>query len=188
MAHKFYDVNGNIFENKNVEDKIAWCRKGEKMEVGFIREYGQQIGYAMNPAKELNAFVPDLISTETQILADLKTQHSPFFQAPARYGIDARFAVVFNVKDRRRYEAKYPDIDIIYYVDWIPVRAEIYANRYEIEPLFGIYKTSFRQLLALLDRSKVHTYGKRIGDKVNANDSYIFDIRNEIFQKLLPND
>lgn len=186
MAVTLYDIKGNIFYNNDLQDKLAWCRKGEKMEVGFIREYGRKIGYDINPQKATNEFVPDLISTESNVLADLKTQHSPFFQAQSRFGIDPTYAVVFNVKDRDRYEKHYPDIDIIYFVDWVPIKADIHGKIYQIDPLFGIYKTSFKKLVSLLDRSKVHAYQQRVNDnKGNARDSYVFDIRDRIFERLV---
>ncbi len=186
MATILYDNKGVVFNNYDLQNKLAWCKKGESMEHGFVREYGETIKYAINPEKSTNAFVPDLISTESQKLADLKTQHSPFFQAKVRYNIDPTFAVVFNVKDRERYENKYPDIDTLYFVDWIPVKAEIGGRIYEAQPHFGIYKASFSDLLTLLEKSQIHQYQQRVNDtKGNAKDSYIFDIRNEIFKRIM---
>ena len=181
-----FDENGNIVSYHNLQDKSRWCRDGETMEQAFVREYGQVLGYIMNPVKVTNPYAPDLLSTGTNTLTDLKSQHSPFFKAGELYGIDPTYAVVFNVKDRERYEQQYPLIDILYFVDWVPVSADIFGRMYHVAPFRGIFKTSFQSLLTLLNRSRIHTYKQRMGDtKGNAKDSYVIDIRDTIFERLM---
>jgi len=181
-----FDVNGSIVSYHDLQDKSRWCRDGETMEQAFVRQNGQTLGYIMNPEKVTNPFVPDLLSTRTNTLTDLKSQHSPFFKAGELYGIDPTFAVVFNVKDRERYQQQYPLIDILYFVDWVPVSADIYGRKYHVAPLKGIYKTSFQNLLTLLNKSRIHTYKQRIGDtKGNAKDSYVIYVRDPIFERLM---
>ncbi|WP_343704062.1 hypothetical protein [Chitinophaga sp.] len=183
MCTILYDKDGNELEYHNLQDKLHWCREGESKEQAFVRRY-VSLGYKMNPEKESNEYAPDLIST-TNVLTDLKSQHSPFFKAGERYGIDPNFAVVFNVKDKVRYKKEYPDIDILYYVDWIAVRANIYGKSYEVQPLIGVYRISFQDFLPILDGAPVHEYIQRKGDlRGNAKDSYVLDIRDPAFERL----
>ena len=184
MEPIFYGPDGKIVTDIDLQNKRQWCADGVVLENEFVKKWGEKFGYGMNPAKGTDPFAPDLMSY-TGILTDLKHQHSPFFKSREKFGIDPTYMVVFNVKDRIRYEEKYPDIDIIYHVDWRKLTYVSYGREFRVNYLFGIYRTPFRKLLSLLDRSKVHTYLQRLNDENgNARDSYVFDIRNPIFQQL----
>jgi hypothetical protein len=186
MAIIFYDVDDNIVNQYDTEDKPRWCADGETKEHAFIRMWGGRIGYKMNPQKKYDKFLPDLISTQTSALADLKSQHTPFFTAMKTYGIEPKYAVVFNVKDRVRYDKLYPEIDIVYYVNWIAVKADIHGQIYQVSPFMGIYKIPFKEFLPILDQAPVHKYGRRISDlQGNAKESYLFDIRQPGFVQLV---
>lgn len=183
-----FDKYGNVWTYPDLQDKKRWCKEGESQEEAFVREYGEKIGYVMNPRKKEDRFAPDLLSTQTGVLADLKSQHSPFLKAMEFYRIEPTYAVVFNVKDKIRYEQYYPDIDIIYFVDWIVVRGEDERNgkAYTVDPLLGIYKISFRDLNKILSNAEIHEYKQRRNDQQgNARGSYVIDIRNNAFEKLL---
>jgi hypothetical protein len=186
MATTLYDKDGNMIINHDLQDKAHWCQDGESKEQAFVRRYGADLGYAMNPEKAYNEFAPDLVSVPTNMITDLKSQHCPFFKAGEFYGIDPTYAVVFNLKDRQRYEREYPGIDILYYVDWTAVRGDINGVTHTVAPLTGIYRVSFRDLLPVLDKARIHNYGQRRHDTMgNAKSSYVIDIRNPAFERLL---
>lgn len=184
MAITLYNSEGGIVTYHDLQDKRRWCKDGESLEQSFVRRY-PHLGYIINPEKANDPFVPDLLNTETNIITDLKSQHSPFFKSKVLYDIEPTYAVVFNLKDKERYERHYPSIDILYFIEWIPIRADIYGKVYSVQPHSGIYRTSFKNLLSLLVKSPIHSYQQRVSDtQGNAKDSYVLDIRNEIFERL----
>jgi hypothetical protein len=183
---KLYARDGSEIVTHDTEDKSHWCKQGIDQEKAFVETYGTSLGYAINPKKSDDDYVPDLVSLTTGNLADLKSQHRPFFKAYDKWGYNPTFTVVFNVKDRKRYELEYPDIDIIYFIDWEAVKASIYGKFYYVEPLTGVYKISFHDLLKILDNAPVHGYKNRknINDG-NAEESYVFQVFSPGFKKLV---
>ncbi len=177
---KFFDVNGNAVEIGDVEDRPFWYRHGERKEFAFVDAH-PSLGYTINPEKAFDVTAIDLISNGH--LSDLKVQNTPFFTAK-RYGIDPQYAVTFNLKDRSRYQQLYPDIGIVFWVMWEIVAAEFSGNRYEVQQMYGVWKTDFRALAALCDRSPKHEYIKRREDSSNARDSYVLSLENPIFSKI----
>lgn len=180
-----YDKNGAPLDKQHdLQDKLHWCKEGEEKEQAFIRLFGSSIGYLLNPQKIYNSFAPDLIS-DLNILADLKSQHTPFFKAQELYKMDPTHTVVFNLKDQERYRSEYPSIDIIFHVDWIAVKALMGGKAYEVSEHKGIYKIPFQALDKILENAPVHYYKQRTNDtKGNALASYLIDIRNSAFEKL----
>jgi hypothetical protein len=186
LAAKLFDASGKEITHHNLQDKSHWCTDGESMEQSFVRRIGFSLGLEINPVKIYDPYVPDLVYSGSNKLADLKSQHSPFFKAGDFFNIDPTFAVVFNLKDKSRYEQHYPDIDIIYYIDWVAVSADINGKIYKVQPLHGVYRISFGSLVNLLRFAPVHSYGQRRFDtKGNAKESYVLDIRHPSFDKLL---
>jgi|ETNmetMinimDraft_16_1059900.scaffolds.fasta_scaffold21530_1 hypothetical protein len=180
-----YGKDGLPIEHHDLQDKAVWCKDGASTEEVFVEMHGGLLGIQINPEKENDPYAPDLISTQNQILGDLKTQNTPFFKSESLYGIPPRYAVVFNLKDRRRYNEKYPNIEIFYWVDWVSIGFEMGSTRIDIEPLIGVWKIAMPSFNELLDKSPVHSYQQRRYDtKGNAKGSYVFDIRDERFQKL----
>lgn len=185
MSVTLYDSEGNIVSYHDLQDKSRWCHDGESMEQSFVRRF-PELGFRINPEKDTNPYAPDLINVTSKNRADLKGQHSPFFKAGDLYGVEPTYAVVFNLKDKQRYEKHYPEIDIVYYVDWLPIKADIYGKIYHVEPLKAVYITPFEKLNQLLNQSPLHSYQQRRHDnKGNAKESFVIDIRNEIFKKLV---
>lgn len=185
MDITLYDKDGKSLEYEDLQDKLYWCELGETKEKAFVRRFGSDFAYEINPAKSKDRYALDLISSKSGKLTDLKSQHTPFFTAGSKYNIDPNYAVVFNVKDKVRYEAYYPNIDVLYYVNWVAIKALIYGRLYEVAPFEAIYQISFGELLTILSRSPIHTYRERVGDRLgNAKESYIFDIREPAFIRL----
>lgn len=186
VYYKIFDKDGNPIGHHDLQDKTVWCKSGFKTEEVFISMYGKELGLAINPQKVYDPFAPDLIELASETLGDLKVQNTPFFKSKEKFGIDPRYAVVFNHKDRVRYLNKYPKINIYYWIDWVAVGFEMGSVKIKIEPLKGIWKISMANLERLLSESQLHEYQQRVNDiKGNARDSYVLDIRNENFTQLV---
>lgn len=186
MATVLYDINGQVITYHDLQDKKHWCKDGESLEKSFVRQYGTTFNYAINPEKSTNPYAPDLINLHSNGVADLKVQNTPFFKANELYGIEPTYAVVFNEKDKLRYERQYPDVEIVYMVDWLPVRADIHGKQFKVNPLKGIFRAPFNEMVKYLGTLRIHYYQQRRNDALgNAKGSYVLDIRNPVFERLL---
>lgn len=172
----------------NTEDKGSWVVEGASLEVEFVEKVVPFLGLniQIHPDKKTNPYSIDLYDYDNDSPADLKTQETPFFLVAKKYpdfGYAPRYAVTFNHKDYVRYKERYPDCDIYYFVRW--KQTEKYGVK--IKPLTGVWVAAFRDMRALIEQKEVarHPYRFRQGDQVNAKDSYIFDLRNQIFTRLL---
>ncbi|WP_160139994.1 hypothetical protein [Chryseobacterium sp. c4a] len=184
--YELFDINGHKIQHHNLQDKSHWCKDGEKIEEAFVRLYGDTLNLAMNPEKKVNPYAPDLINTTTGQLGDLKFQATPFFKAKNKYKTDPTYAVVFNEKDKLRYETKYPDLIIYYWINWIAITFKMGATEIIAQPLHGVWKTDFKRFQTYLLQCPIHYYQQRVDDtKGNAKRSYVCDIRNEVFERLI---
>lgn len=185
---ELYDIQGKKIKQHDLQDKSYWCRDGEKIEEAFIRLFGKSLNLEINPEKKDNPYVPDLINIQTGQLADLKQQATPFFQAGQLYEIDPTYAVVFNEKDKIRYQKNYPNIIIYYWVNWLAVRFKMGNDEIIAKPLKGIWTTDFPKFEKYLTNCPIHYYRQRINDtQGNARGSYVCDIRNQVFKKVKVN-
>lgn len=179
----------------DTEDKDAWCRKGEELERDFIAHVVPRIGrdVRINPEKATNPYAIDLHDYDNDRPADLKSFMTPFFTC-ARYTqdeagrplarrLDPRLTITFDAKDYRRYCELYPECDIYLYVHW----EQLAYRDVKIEPLEGVWVVRFADMRAKIEERALvhHNYLRRKGDPRNANDCYLFDLRDPIFTKLL---
>lgn len=158
----------------DTEDRGWWYIHGEKLEERFVRLCRARLAMdaQINPAKELDKTAPDLLVDG--LLADLKTQNTPFFTA-GRYGLDPRFTVTFNRKDYGRYKKLYPDVVIYFWIDW---RQTTWRDS-SVAYLGGVYRLPFADVAALIESpAPEHFYINRQspGDR-NAKSSFLLDIR-----------
>ena len=185
-SYTLFGIDGKPIDHHDLQDKAVWCKDGYKKEEVFVQLHGSSLGLIINPDKITNPYAPDLLNNQTSNLGDLKVQNTPFFKAEKLYSIPPKYAVVFNHKDRVRYNRDYPDIDIYYWVDWLAVGFKMGNNRIDIEPLRGVWKISMKSLESLLKESDLHEYQQRQNDtKGNARSSYVLDIRDSRFQQLI---
>jgi len=162
---------------KDTENREDWYREGEIREESFVNIYGKMLSLAKNPAKIFDPTVLDLIHVKDNILCDLKDQSTPFFTAGRKYGIDPRFAVTFNKKDKQRY-ITLSNLSDIYIYFWVKWRKE---DRFgvNIPKTNRVYKIRFNKLLDYLTEDKLHEYERRkIDNRPNAKSSYVVDVRN----------
>ncbi|WP_218970273.1 hypothetical protein [Neobacillus novalis] len=188
-----YDIHGNEVTNYDLQNKGAWCGHGVRKENVFVNKYGWKLGLKINPEKERNIYAPDLSLIEfEQMLSDLKTQNTPFFTAN-KYGYDPQFTVTFNKKDADRYRENYPDIDIYFWVDWVPVRyykkntnPNYPDTDIQVNPMYGVWKVSFKDLDEIIKTSPLHAYQQRVNDtQGNAKHSYLINLLDSKIKKVI---
>lgn len=185
--YKIFDCENEEIDHKYLQDKSPWCEWGFTKEKKFLQYYGDKLNLSMNPNKRNDKYAPDLINNQNNKLGDLKTENTPFFQSKKRFNINPQYAVVFNKKDRIRYQKKYPDIEIYFWVDWIAIR--FCGNNNEeikVNQMSGVWYVNFKELDSILDNCHLHWYSQRIRDnKGNAKCSYVISLQNDIFQRVI---
>jgi len=186
LAYQLFDIENKELFHHDLQDKSRWCRDGERIEEAFVRIFGDQLNLVINPEKKTNPFAPELLNIKTKNIGDLKFQSTPFFKAKTLYQIDPTYAVVFNLKDKNRYEQYYPNINIYYWINWIAIRFVVGSNIVNVEPLYGVWQVDFADFKEYLRTCPVHSYQQRVDDtKGNAKSSFVCDIRNEIFTRIV---
>lgn len=152
------------------EDKGWWCHHGLALERAFVELCNNRLGLPAeeNPEKRHNPYAPDLIVSGR--VADLKVQNTPFFVA-SRYRLDPRRSVTFNRKDYERYSARYPHIDIYFWVDWVQTESQFG----QVDYLAGIYRLPFAEVARLIESgAPEHSYLHRRDDtQGNAKSSFL---------------
>lgn len=188
-----YDIENNVINHGDVEDRLTWYIRGEQKEETFVQLFGQQLNVIINPEKYTNPAAIDLVDPNNNLLIDLKTENTPFFTAGIKYDIPAQFAVTLNQVDVQRYQRLYPNMILFFWVNWIPVRYvpdnQRYANNViEVEPMHGIWSISLQEVLTIIqnERPPLHGYRNRQNDqRGNARHSYVLDLRHPYFHRLM---
>ena len=161
---------------EDTEDKDAWLPYGEEKEKEFVTEIAPQIGIdaRINPEKDETPEAIDLIVDGK--LTDLKTQETPFFTSLKRSSIPPQWCVTFNVNDFCKYSKTEENIDIIFWVRWLE---ELEGYGENVDTMEGVWRVGFNQIKKWVEDEKVsrHYYRRRKGDKRNARDSYLLDLR-----------
>ena len=186
MSYTLFDFDIKEIEREDLQDKVSWCKWGEDMEVAFLTKYGYNFGLDINPQKKEKPTVPDFIHVDSNKIVDLKTQNTPFFQAN-KYGVPPQFAVTFNDNDLDYYKNCYPDIIIIFHVEWLVHKLQ-FPNGSEkvVSKMEGIWVTTINRIDKECTANNLHEYKQRLNDeKGNAKNSYVLDLRNNIFDKKL---
>lgn len=184
MPYKLYNADGIEVSHDDLQDKSLWCEKGISYEETFINKYGAGLNLKINPQKGTDRYAPDLVNKQGMV-ADLKTQNTPFFQAKLLYSLDPQYAVTFNVNDFNRYKDRYPGIEIFFWVKWVVTRFESNSRSIIVNPMEGVWYIPFDKLIELAKTAPIHRYKQRQEDnKGNARDSYVFDLRAAEFSKL----
>lgn len=186
MGYQLFDINGNELTHHDVQDKLHWCKDGERIEEAFVKLYGENLWLSINPEKYNNPYAPDLLNTMTGQLGDLKFQSTPFFKAWELYKIDPTYTVVFNLEDKNRYEKSYPNLKIYYWIDWIATKFKMGDKEIIVKPLKGVWVADFPVFREYLESCPIHIYQQRVHDaNGNAKSSYVCKITDPIFEKLI---
>tara|TARA_R110002124_G_scaffold281295_1_gene455388 strand:+ start:46 stop:516 length:471 start_codon:yes stop_codon:yes gene_type:complete len=144
----------------NNEDKQKWCEYGEETEKDFIDSFSNdQVSVSLNPDKVTDKFTHDFIIT---LPADLKTVRTRF-RTSGRYGVPSTSAITLNKKDVDRYGELYPNIIIIFDIDYGDYKKTCYVTLSSIKNIIAEGK------------AKLHYYNSRVNDSNNAQCSYVLD-------------
>lgn len=163
----------------STEDKHAWCAIGEAEEREFIgrRLPALNLHGTINPAKSADKYAHDLL---IQFPADLKAQRTPLFLARELFGIDPQYAVTFNDKDGARYSRLYPNLLIVFDVQWTTTSKEIGGKLRTVKPIHTTrcgFLADVRRAI-VRDGCKSVKYRRRVNDAAgNAKRSWVFDVR-----------
>ena len=163
----------------DTEDKKAWCDKGAMEERMFAvgRLFDLGVTGEVNLEKKEDPYTHDLF---VRFQADLKSVRTPLFRAKELYGIDPQFAVTFNLKDGTRYATKYPNIIVMFDIDWQETSKNIGGVVYTVTPMretFLGFLDDIRKAISL-DGNKRIDYHRRVDDEQgNARSSWVFDVR-----------
>jgi len=151
-----------------------------------VNTFGSELKISINPEKIENPYAPDIIRNTDGNLGDLKTQNTPFFKAKTLFQIHPSYAVVFNIKDYNRYKEKYPNIVIYFWVNWMVRKFKMNNNEITVDKISGVWMINFIDVGKLVKTAPKHFYQqRRFDNKGNAKGSYVFDIRNELFKKVI---
>ena len=88
--------------------------------------------------------------------------------------MNPNFAVTLNKQDVMDCTIKYPECQIVFWVDWkATTNFGVSVARQQ-----GVWFLSYEHMLDLVADSPLHTYRNRVDDtKGNAKDSYVLDLR-----------
>ena len=164
----------------DTEDKQAWCRVGEELEDVFAASRLPQFGLTggINDDKLYDKYTHDL---NIMFPSDLKSVRTPLFKAQDLYGIDPQYAVTFNVKDATRYTKLYPNIVVVFDVDWQTTSMVIGSTSYEVLPMHRTWAGFLKDIASAIKASGCRqiSYARRTEDAAgNAKSSWVFDVRN----------
>lgn len=186
VDYELLSDEGCVITHADLQDKTAWCKKGEVLEDRFLDVYGDEFGLVRNPSKDADPTVPDFVHSKSGLFADLKTQNTPFFGA-GRYGVQPGFAVTFNQKDLELYGERYDEILLYFSVGWFVTAMRWPSGRtVRVDPLYGVWGARFSKLRALCTDDNLHRYAQRTDDrKGNARASYVLDLQKPPFRRLV---
>lgn len=150
-------------EDVRKDDKLAWCEHGRMLEDEFVlRQRFDDVLIGINPDKDNNPFTYDM---RIDMPCDLKSAKTPWRKSWEMFRIDPRYAVSINQKDLRRYARLYPNIVILFDVDYPEYKAVHWAT------------LDMMRMMREGGDMALHQYGARIDDtQGNAKASYVFDV------------
>jgi hypothetical protein len=163
----------------DTEDKTAWCNHGAVKEVDFANSRLFDIGLAghINLAKKNDPYTHDLF---VQFPVDLKSVTTPLFKAQDLYGLDPQYTVTFNHKDAVRYKEKYPNILVLFDINWETLEKDIGGHVYHVDPMHVTVAGFLSDISRAIKKSGMHKieYKNRVNDDAgNAKVSWVFDLR-----------
>lgn len=155
----------------DLNDRHAWYKKGASDEELFCWAFGHKFGLRINPDKQKNPTLPDLIH-KNGTLCELKTRRTPFFTAMT-YGVWPQYAVTINRNDMVRYLENHQNMPIYFWVQW----TQLEWNGISVKPMVGVWGIRVKELDRLCSDGNLHAYKGRVNDdRGNAKDSYVIDL------------
>jgi hypothetical protein len=163
----------------DTEDKQAWCDYGSRAEQTFAigRLFDLGLSGAINLEKRSNPYTHDLF---VNFPVDLKTVRTPLFKAMDLYGLDPQYTITFNEKDGKRYRSLYPNIIVIFDIDWDSTEMNIDGRVYRVNPMKMTVAGFLDDIRQAIEKSGKHkiVYQRRLNDEDgNAKQSWVLDAR-----------
>jgi hypothetical protein len=159
----------------DTENKLGWCEQAEVDERHFVMLFGHTLNLMVNPEKEKNKFVPDLMHKKNRTVCELKIRRTPFFTAHMKYAVSIQHAVTINKGDIEYYQKEYPGLPVYWWVQWNDLK---YGD-IEVKPMHGVWGIRLEELAELCDKGPLHEYERRKNDTTgNAKESYVISLEN----------
>lgn len=163
----------------DTENKKEWCASAIPQENAFAvnRLFDLGLSGNINLAKRQDVYTHDLFIS---FPSDLKSVQTPLFKAQELFGIDPQYAVTFNKKDAMRYRDKYPNIIVVFDINWKETEVNLGGTIYRVNPMHITVAGFLSDIRRAIVKSGKHTiqYKRRVHDELgNAKESYVFDSR-----------
>ena len=156
----------------NLNDKPFWIVEGTKSEKLFVEKYGKVLGVDINPAKRDNPYVIDMV-TDTGMLADLKTQSTPFKSSDRKWGIPPDMCFTFDEYSALRYHFYHASAIWIY----------LWVRHVKPERVYRVFMHDLR--IYMLTRAKIHIQDARKDLPSQNRAVYVLDLRDHIFKQVI---
>jgi len=157
----------------DAEDKAWWIEWGVEKEKDFLKLCEKRQILPGIAKSKGTVYMPEF--TYAGRYLDLKTVGTPFFVAQRRYNVDSNFAVTLNRTDVMDCQLKYPECQIVFWVNWEA------ANNFgiDIQKQSGIWFLSYERMCQLIAKAPEHRYSMRDKDNKqgNATSSFVLDLR-----------
>ena len=186
------DPPRRIVSFNDLDNKAFWCNHGENKEFAFVKVMSKidtDYHVDIHPEKENNPYHPDLIvkHNDKTYIGEAKIKNSPLFIAE-KYGVSPQFALTMDLKDSFNYDKwlkRGEDIKIFIWVKWEAHEMHLTRKSFSVEPMRGIWVTSFSKLRALEKSNNppsIHWYHDRFRHpkEYDPNQSHLKDWCDEL--------
>lgn len=178
----------------------------------FVEEFGLRLGLTLraNPLSRDDVRVNSLCDFTHGRYADLQLNNIPFFTAGRyKYGGTPYDPIYTVTLDKRYYDMRkryFSDCDVYFHVNWTMLehdftvsdgmrhgRPNWHTVTFRVQPLDGVWKTSFAALVekiesrvAVLCHRRIDPRSQPTGGDPVSEDFYLFDLNDqEVFERLL---
>jgi hypothetical protein len=163
----------------DTENKQDWCASAIPQENAFAinRLFDLGLSGNINLSKKTDVYTHDLFIS---FPSDLKSVQTPLFKAKELFGIDPQYAVTFNKKDAVRYRNLYPNIIVVFDINWKETQADLGGTIYRVNPMHMTVAGFLSDIRRAIVKSGTKTieYRRRVDDQSgNAKESWVFDSR-----------
>lgn len=148
-----------------------WYKKGEQLEKHFCKNIAPKYGIdaKINPSKDDNPFVPDLIIND-DILAEFKHKETPFFTCSLHGDFEPRTTITLDKQSIDYYRKQYRDLYIFIYVNW----QTLTWSNIKIDPLIGLWGTTTKSLEYLIENDYSHLHLQKNRRMMNDGTKHVY--------------
>ena len=150
------DPPRRIVSFNDLDNKAFWCNHGENKEYAFIKimsKIESPYKVDIHPKKKTDPYHPDLLVNHNgdDLTGEVKVKNSPLFIAE-KYNVSPQYALTMDLKDSFNYNKwleRGDDIVIFIWVKWEAHEMQLTNKTYRVEPMRGVWMTTFSKLRAL---------------------------------------